>query len=77
VKDQAERASRVLDRIVARLGAERPGLTAMLCASTEIMLALYRGDRVRVLRRSADRRWARINTHNELRGWIRSGSLCR
>ena len=38
---------------------------------------LYRGDRVRVLRRSADRRWARINTHNELRGWIRSRSLCR
>jgi Bacterial SH3 domain len=38
---------------------------------------LYRGDRVRVLRRSADRRWARINTQNELRGWIRSRSLCR
>ena len=38
---------------------------------------LYRGDRVRVLRRSADRRWARINTHNELIGWIRSRSLCR
>jgi len=38
---------------------------------------LYRGDHVRVLRRSADRRWARINTHNELRGWIRSTSLCR
>ena len=38
---------------------------------------LYRGDRVRVLRRSADRRWTRINTHNELRGWIRSRSLCR
>jgi hypothetical protein len=38
---------------------------------------LYRGDRVRVLRRSADRRWARINTHNELSGWIRSRSLCR
>ena len=38
---------------------------------------LYRGDRVRVLRRSADRRWARINTRNELRGWIRSTSLCR
>ncbi len=38
---------------------------------------LYRGDRVRVLRRSADRRWMRINTRNELRGWIRSRSLCR
>ena len=38
---------------------------------------LYRGDHVRVLRRSADGHWARINTHNELRGWIRSTSLCR
>jgi len=38
---------------------------------------LYRGDRVRVLRRSADRRWARINTSRELRGWIRSSKLCR
>ena len=38
---------------------------------------LYRGDHVRVLRRRADGRWARINTHNELRGWIRSRSLCR
>ena len=38
---------------------------------------LYRGDRVRVLRHSADRRWARINTGHELRGWIRSRSLCR
>ncbi len=38
---------------------------------------LYRGDRVRVLRRSADRRWSRINTPTELRGWIRTASLCR
>jgi len=38
---------------------------------------LYRGDHVRVLRRSADGHWARINTHNELSGWIRSRSLCR
>lgn len=38
---------------------------------------LYRGDHVRVLRRSADRRWARINTRHELRGWVRSRSLCR
>jgi hypothetical protein len=37
---------------------------------------LYRGDRVRVLRRSADRRWTRVDTASELRGWIRSRSLC-
>lgn len=38
---------------------------------------LYRRDRVTLLRRSANRRWARIVTPNELRGWVRATSLCR
>ena len=38
---------------------------------------LFRPDPVRVLRRSANRRWVRIDTANELRGWVRSRYLCR
>ena len=38
---------------------------------------LYRRDRVRVARRSADRRWARITTPTDLRGWVPFASLCR
>lgn len=38
---------------------------------------LYRGDRVTIARRSADRRWARVSTPTDLRGWVRAKSLCR
>jgi hypothetical protein len=37
---------------------------------------LYRRDRVRVVRLSANRRWARIVTPTELRGWTRNKVLC-
>ncbi len=38
---------------------------------------LYRRDRVRVSRKSANRRWARITTPTDLRGWVTARSLCR
>lgn len=38
---------------------------------------LFRPDPVRILRRSANRAWVRIDTANELRGWVRSRYLCR
>jgi hypothetical protein len=37
---------------------------------------VYRRDRVRVVRRSANGRWARIVTPTELRGWMRRKALC-
>lgn len=37
---------------------------------------VFRGDRVRITRRSANRRWERIFSANELRGWVRTKSLC-
>jgi hypothetical protein len=38
---------------------------------------LFRPDPVLVSRRSANRRWARIVTSDELRGWVRARYLCR
>lgn len=38
---------------------------------------LFRPDPVRILRRSANRRWMRITTSQELRGWVRSRYICR
>ena len=38
---------------------------------------LFRGDRVRISRRSANRRWARVTTPTDLRGWISARALCR
>lgn len=38
---------------------------------------LFRGDRVRVSRRTADRHWARINAADDRRGWVRARSVCR
>ncbi len=38
---------------------------------------LFRPDPVRISRRSANRRWARIVTSDELRGWVRARYLCR
>ena len=38
---------------------------------------LFRPDPVRVLGRSANRRWTRILTSDELRGWVRARYLCR
>lgn len=37
---------------------------------------LFRGDRVRVSRRTANRRWARVNAADDRRGWVRARSLC-
>jgi hypothetical protein len=38
---------------------------------------LFRRDRITVSRRSADRRWLRIVTPTELRGWIPASARCR
>lgn len=38
---------------------------------------LYRPQRVTVLRRSANRRWAHVRTPTGLRGWLLAGALCR
>ena len=37
---------------------------------------LYRPQRLRFLRRSANRRWALVRTHSGLVGWIPYRSLC-
>lgn len=60
--------------------------TVRVCASRAAVLDspggftvgyLFRGDRVRIARRSANRRWARVTTPTDLRGWIRVRALCR
>jgi len=38
---------------------------------------LYRPQRLRYVRRSANRRWALVRTRTGLAGWIPYGSLCR
>jgi hypothetical protein len=38
---------------------------------------LFRPDPVRILRRTANRRWVRITTSHELRGWVRARYVCR
>jgi len=38
---------------------------------------LYRPQRLRYIRRSANRRWALVRTRAGLAGWIRYRSLCR
>ena len=38
---------------------------------------LYRPQRLRYVRRSANRRWALVRTRTGLAGWISYGSLCR
>jgi hypothetical protein len=38
---------------------------------------VFRPDPVRILRRSANRRWLRVVTSQELRGWVRARYICR
>ena len=38
---------------------------------------LYRPQRLRLQRRSANRRWALVVTRSGVAGWVPSGSLCR
>jgi hypothetical protein len=61
-------------------------LAARVCAKRAVVVDsprgftvgyVYRRDRVRVVRWSANRRWARIVTPTELRGWTRRTTLCR
>ena len=63
-----------------------PASTRRLCASSAILRdspegfvigRLYRPQRLRYIRRSANRRWALVRTRSGLAGWIRYRSLCR
>ena len=38
---------------------------------------LYRPQRLRYVRRSANRRWALVETRSRVTGWVLAGSLCR
>lgn len=38
---------------------------------------LYRGQRINVLRRNVNRRWAHVRTSTALTGWVPTGALCR
>jgi hypothetical protein len=60
--------------------------TRKLCASRANMYdspggfvvgRLYRPARVRVLRRSANRRWASVRASTGITGWVTAGALCR
>lgn len=73
--------------LAATIALAPPGdaLAAQVCAKRAVVRDspggftvgyVYRRDRVRVLRRSANRRWARIVTPTELRGWMRRRALC-
>lgn len=60
--------------------------TRRLCAHSAILRdspegfvigRLYRPQRLRYIRRSANRRWALVRTRHGLAGWIPYRSLCR
>ena len=60
--------------------------TRRLCAQSAILRdspegfvigRLYRPQRLRYIRRSANRRWALVHTRTRLAGWIPYRSLCR
>ena len=60
--------------------------TRRLCASSAILRdspegfvigRLYRPQRLRYIRRSANRRWALVRTRSGVAGWITYRSLCR
>ena len=42
-----------------------------------VIARLYRPQRLRYVRRSANRRWALVRTRAGVTGWIRYRSLCR
>lgn len=59
--------------------------TARVCAKRVVLVespggatvaVVYRGDRVRVLRRNADDTWRRVLTSFRVRGWLRTDRLC-
>lgn len=74
-------ASPIVDPAVAFTSPER-----RLCADRAnlydtpggfVIGRLYKPARVRVLRRSANRRWLHVRTRSQLTGWIITGAVCR
>ena len=68
------------------LAAPAAASTRRLCARSAalrdspegfVIGRLYRPQRLRYVRRSANRRWALVRTRTGLAGWIPYGSLCR
>ena len=76
----------VLLLLMASAPAAHASSTRRLCASSAILRdspegfvigRLYRPQRLRYIRRSANRRWALVRTRSGLAGWIRYRSLCK
>ena len=71
--------------LMASAPPARAASTRRLCARSAILRdspegfvigRLYRPQRLRYIRRSANRRWALVRTRAGLAGWIRYRSLC-
>lgn len=75
--------------VIAAAGATAPttaaGATGRVCVTRLAVVTspdgytvgyVFRGDSVRITRRSANRRWAQILSADELRGWVRTTTLC-
>jgi hypothetical protein len=76
----------VLLMLLAVAPAAQAASTRKLCARSALLRdspegfvigRLYRPQRLRYVRRSANRRWALVRTHAGLAGWIPYRSLCR
>ena len=68
------------------LSAPAAASTRRLCARSAalrdspegfVIARLYKPQRLRYVRRSANRRWALVRTRSGVAGWIRYRSLCR
>jgi hypothetical protein len=76
----------LLSLLMASVPTADAASTRRLCARSAILrdspegfviARLYRPQRLRYVRRSANRRWALVKTRTGLAGWIRYRSLCR
>ena len=76
----------VLSLLMAHVPAAHADSTRRLCARSVVLRdspegfvigRLYRPQRLRYVRRSANRRWALVRTRTGLAGWIPYRSLCR
>jgi hypothetical protein len=75
-----------LSLLMALVPAADAASTRRLCARTALLRdspegfvigRLHRPQRLRYVRRSANRRWALVRTRSGLAGWIRYRSLCK
>jgi hypothetical protein len=75
----------ILLLVMASAPAAHASSTRRLCARSAILRdspegfvigRLYRPQRLRYIRRSANRRWALVRTRSGLTGWITYRSLC-